>query len=187
MGSTAFVAGAGGRRAPFRPDIPRVWDEAALAEWATPLVYRRTAAHFGLSVDSPELQSWYRVFLYPGVAHCGGDDGLAPGDKDTGPLFNALVDWVERGVPPGQIVATRYAGATRAPTPRALRVEGAAVGTRPVCPYPQTALYKGSGDTNDGANFECGGNLELGLAADPLAKHKFENRTGIVGPPYGKR
>jgi len=149
--------------------------------------YRRTAAYFGLSVDSPELQSWYRVFLYPGVAHCGGGDGPAPGDKDTGPLFNALVDWVERGVPPGPIVATRYAGATRAPTPRALQVEGAAVGTRPVCPYPQTALYKGSRDTNDGDNFKCGGNLEVGLASEPLAKHKFENGTGIVGPPYGKR
>jgi hypothetical protein len=148
--------------------------------------YRRTAAQFGVAVDSPDLQSWYRVFLYPGVAHCGGGDGPAPGNPLVGPLFEALVKWVEEAVSPVQILATTYQGATRNQTSR-MPSPGPVVGTRPVCPYPQTALYNGNGDVNDARSFVCGGNLELGLSNEPLAKHKFENGTGIVGPPYGKR
>ena len=61
-------------------------------------------------------------------------------------LFRALVNWVENGVAPEQIIAsTTVGGVTR---------------TRPLCPYPQTAIYNGSGSTDDAANFHCGGNLE---------------------------
>jgi hypothetical protein len=50
--------------------------------------------------------------------------------------------WVEDGVAPEKIVATRFAG-------------GAVVRQRPVCPYPAQATYDGAGDVNDAANFSC--------------------------------
>jgi feruloyl esterase len=52
----------------------------------------------------------------------------------------ALERWVEDGVPPGPIIATRVAGPAR---------------SRPLCPYPQIAAYKGHGSTDDAINFEC--------------------------------
>ena len=149
--------------------------------------YRRTAAALGTRVDSADLQSWYRLFLYPGVAHCGGGDGPWPGQPHYGPLFDALVEWVERGVAPTEILATKYAGASRAPGPPPTGAGLAVVGTRWVCPYPQTAVYQGSGSISDAANFTCGGNLETPDVIEPLAKHKFENGTGIVRRPYRRQ
>jgi feruloyl esterase len=147
--------------------------------------FRRTAQYLGKSVSDPELQSWYRVFLYPGIAHCGGGDGPFPGHSDTGPLFDALVSWVEKGVAPEQIRATKYADASRTPRPPGTGTSVAVVATRPVCPYPRTAVYKGSGSTDDAANFSCGGNLEVPGVIDQLAKFKFENGTGVIPRPYG--
>jgi feruloyl esterase len=61
-------------------------------------------------------------------------------------LTLALERWVEQGVAPDQVIATKRQGANpQAPTPR----------TRPLCPYPQVARYKGSGSTDDAANFNC--------------------------------
>jgi feruloyl esterase len=61
-------------------------------------------------------------------------------------MYLALEQWVEKGAPPSTVIATKQAG------------EGAAAVkmTRPLCAYPQVAKYKGSGDTNDAANFVCG-------------------------------
>ena len=74
---------------------------------------------------------------------------------------------VETGVAPDRILAQNTAG-------------GAVTRTRPLCPYPQTAIYNGSGDINDAANFHCGGNLEEPrvVCADVLAKYKHE----VKGP-----
>ncbi len=72
------------------------------------------------------------------------------------------MDWVENGVAPEQILAqSTSGGVTR---------------TRPLCLYPQTAIYKGAGSTDDAANFRCGGNLEKRsvVCADVLTKYKQE-------------
>ncbi len=117
--------------------------------------YRQMASRYGKH-DEPDferLQSFYRLFRAPGVGHCGGGAGPQPQN-----LFGALVSWVENGVAPASILASN---ATR---------------TRPLCPYPQTAIYNGSGSTNDAANFHCDGNLEERhvVCADVLAKYKHE-------------
>ena len=71
-------------------------------------------------------------------------------------LFGALVNWVENGVAPEQVLAqTTVSGVTR---------------TRPLCPYPQTAIYNGAGSTDDASNFRCGGNLEKRPGRSP-ARH----------------
>ena len=84
-----------------------------------------------------DVQTFYRLFMAPGMAHCGG--GAGPNTFD---MQAALEQWVERGVAPERIVATRG-------------VNGVIDRLRPLCPYPQVAVYKGEGDTNDAANFEC--------------------------------
>ena len=80
---------------------------------------------------------FFRLFMVPGMYHCGG--GVGPDRFDA---FQALTDWVERGTAPDQIRAARVAG----------RKE---VRTRPLCPYPQSAVYKGSGSIDDAQNFSC--------------------------------
>ena len=117
--------------------------------------YRQMASRHGRG-DKPDferVQDFYRLFRAPGVAHCGGGTGPQPQD-----LFGALVNWAENGVAPDQILAS---GGGR---------------TRPLCPYPQTAIYNGSGSTDEAANFSCDGNLEERhvVCADVLAKYKHE-------------
>jgi hypothetical protein len=78
-----------------------------------------------------------RLFMLPGMAHCGG--GLGPDQYDA---VTAVVDWVEKGVAPDSLIASKIVG-------------GAVTRSRPLCPYPQVARYKGQGSTDDAANFEC--------------------------------
>jgi feruloyl esterase len=85
---------------------------------------------------------WMRLFLMPGVGHCGG--GVGPDQAD---FLGALERWREQGVAPGQIIATRPAGRGGSATPM----------SRPLCPHPQVARYTGSGSTDEAKNFTCVG------------------------------
>jgi hypothetical protein len=112
----------------------------------------------GNDIDFRHVQKFYRLFRGPGVAHCAGGVGPQPQG-----LFNALVDWVENGNAPDSILAQNTTG-------------GVVTRTRPLCPYPKTAIYNGSGDPNDASNFHCGGNLETTrtVCNDVLVKYKHE-------------
>ena len=79
-----------------------------------------------------------RLFLAPGVAHCAGGAGPAP----TG-VLDALLQWVEDSKAPDTLTAIR-----RDQT-------GAVTRSRPLCQYPLVAKYKGTGSTDDAANFAC--------------------------------
>jgi feruloyl esterase len=78
-----------------------------------------------------------RLFMVPGMAHCGGGDGTSTFD-----MVAAVDTWVETKAAPATIPASRV-------------VDGRAVRTRPLCAYPAVATYKGSGSTDDAANFVC--------------------------------
>jgi feruloyl esterase len=82
----------------------------------------------------PASKDAVRLFLLPGVLHCGG--GAGPDRFDS---LTAMESWVEKGMPPASMLATK----ANSPI------------SRPLCPYPQLAHYKGSGDTNDAANYSC--------------------------------
>jgi feruloyl esterase len=82
---------------------------------------------------------WMRLFLMPGVGHCGG--GVGPDQAD---FLGALEKWRESGAAPAQIIATRNPGRG-----------GQTEMTRPLCPFPQIAKYNGSGSTDDARNFTC--------------------------------
>jgi feruloyl esterase len=88
-----------------------------------------------------ETLDFFRLFMAPGMSHCGGGPG--PNSFDA---VSPLVDWVEHGVAPAAIVATKYVNDAPA--------QGVAM-TRPLCPYPQVARYRGFGNTNDAGSFVC--------------------------------
>lgn len=82
----------------------------------------------------PAAKDDVRLFLAPGVLHCGG--GAGPDKFDA---LTAMEQWVEHGKAPASMVATKV----NSPL------------SRPLCPYPQLPRYKGTGDSNDAANFTC--------------------------------
>ena len=100
------------------------------------------------------MQQYHRLFMLPATGHCGGSTGpnsvgggmpeppKAYRDADHHAV-SAVIKWVEQGVAPEKIVATKFDGA------------GNLTLSRPVCPYPAEAVYNGSGDINVAANFSC--------------------------------
>jgi feruloyl esterase len=91
------------------------------------------AAAGGVSKADNEI----RLFLAPGMGHCNGGDGPNVFDK-----IDALNQWVEHGNAPATMIATHSTG-------------GKPDRTRPLCPYPQAAVYKGSGSIDDAVSFVC--------------------------------
>jgi hypothetical protein len=126
------------------------WSDAAISAVNSITYFQSVQRKLG----EKQTDGFVRLFMAPGVQHCSGGPGPdsfgqgagAPGDASQN-INKALERWVEEGVAPAQIVATKYrtgnlagSGATR---------------TRPLCPYPQVANYKGSGSIDDAANFAC--------------------------------
>ena len=93
---------------------------------------------------------WMRLFLMPGVGHCGG--GVGPDQAD---FLGAMERWKEQGVAPGQITATRQAGRGGSPPSPAGSGGPGTPMSRPLCPHPQVARYSGSGSTDEAKNFSC--------------------------------
>jgi len=83
------------------------------------------------------LSSWSRLFLVPGMGHCGGGARTL----DQFDLLSAIVGWVESDRAPERVIATS------ASTPGE---------SRPLCPYPAYARYSGSSDPRDASNYSCG-------------------------------
>jgi hypothetical protein len=122
--------------------------------------YRQMARRYGgpKDADFRAVQQFYRLFRAPGVGHCAGGAGPQPQN-----LFGLLVDWVENGVAPASVPAQNTSG-------------GVVTRTRPLCPYPQTAVYDGVGDPDQASSFSCTGNLETRqLVCDSvLVKYQHE-------------
>jgi len=85
-------------------------------------------------------QTYARLFMVPGMYHCSGGPG-----PNTFDALTPLLNWVENGIPPETILATKFV----ADTPPAVQM------TRPLCVYPKVAKYNGSGSTSIAANFTC--------------------------------
>jgi serine/threonine protein kinase len=135
------------------------WSDAGMSPFATIKYYDSVAA--AMSADQP--QNFVRLYLAPGMRHCYGGPGpnsfgqidlTSLGAKSSptnlDPQYNisiALEQWVEKGVAPGPVIATKYIDDSDP-------AQGIKM-TRPLCPYPQVSTYKGSGDTNSASNFVC--------------------------------
>jgi feruloyl esterase len=106
------------------------WGDTTITPENTVLYYESVLAKMGKNQDD-----FTRLFLVPGMAHCGGGPGLNTFDS-----IGALEQWREKGTTPTQV--TGFNATT--------------LMTRPVCAYPQAAKYKGSGNVRDAANWSCG-------------------------------
>jgi feruloyl esterase len=104
--------------------------------WFSPLdtlgYYKSLAATNG---GADKVAEWSRIFLVPGMRHCGGGPAL-----DQFDMLGAVANWVEKGIAPDSVIATGKAFPGR---------------SRPLCAYPKHAQYSGQGDTNDAQNFMC--------------------------------
>jgi feruloyl esterase len=110
------------------------WSDPQISPGNSTQYYTRVMEALG---GANKVQHAYRLFMAPGMGHCGGGEG--PSSFDT---VSALEQWVEHGKPPDQIVASHS-------------TKGVVDRTRPLCPYPQVAVYKGVGDPDEASSFEC--------------------------------
>jgi len=110
------------------------WTDPQISPGSTVDYYQTVLDKMG---GASKVQQNYRLFMLSGMNHCGGGTGTDQFEKLT-----ELEQWVEKGKAPDSILASHLTA-------------GKVDKTRPLCPYPQTANYKGSGDTNDAANFVC--------------------------------
>ncbi len=134
------------------------WGDAAIPASSSIEYYESVRTFMSRYPDArtpanPPTEDFYRLFLVPGMGHCGGGAGpnsfgnganrSMAGDPERD-IFTALERWVERGEAPIRIIGS----GTAADDPTKPL-------TRPLCPYPQVAQYRGSGDVNDFSNFAC--------------------------------
>jgi hypothetical protein len=126
------------------------WSDAAISPLNAINYYDSVVQKMGKG----ESDAFLRLYMVPGMQHCAG----GPGPDDFGEfgvsrindpqhnIYLALENWVEKGEAPGTVIGSKADGF--GPTANVTM-------TRPLCAYPQVAKYKGSGDTNDAANFVC--------------------------------
>jgi Tannase and feruloyl esterase len=128
------------------------WNDPAISAYNTIDYYNSVVAAMG----AKDTNSFVRLFMVPGMQHCFGGPGpnvfgqggpATPADPQHS-IYSALEQWVEKGTAPERIVATK-SSSDMAPA------QGVKM-TRPLCAFPKVAQYKGSGDSNDEANFVCG-------------------------------
>lgn len=124
------------------------WQDPVANPLDTIAYYERVRAKQGSQRKTDEF---FRLFLVPGMGHCSGGTGATSFGNQNAPapvadaahdLLSALDAWVERGVAPRRLIASRVE-------------DGKTVRTRPLCPYPQRALHAGRGSTDSADSFVC--------------------------------
>jgi len=111
------------------------WSDPQISPAGTTQYYERVVQALG---GRNKVHDSYRLYMAPGMGHCSGGEG-----PNTFDMVTAIERWVEAGTAPNQIPAS----ITR-PSPVLNR-------SRPLCPYPEVAVYKGNGSTDEGGNFAC--------------------------------
>jgi feruloyl esterase len=110
------------------------WSDPNISPLETVDYYEKAVQSMG---GEGKTSNSVRLFLLPGMAHCGGGDGPNTFDR-----MDVITNWVEQGNAPVRIVASHA-------------VSGQVDRTRPLCSYPRVARYSGSGSIDDAANFSC--------------------------------
>jgi feruloyl esterase len=109
------------------------WNDQLISAFNTIDYYESLVKTMGAQATS----EFARLFMAPGMLHCAG--GVGPNSFDA---VAALERWVEAGSPPQQLLASHS-------------VNGVVDRTRPLCPYPQVAVYTGSGSIDEATSFVC--------------------------------
>jgi Tannase and feruloyl esterase len=135
------------------------WSDPAMSPLETVNYYNSVAKQLQMSVTS--LQSYARLFMVPGMHHCGGGPG--PNVFDT---LTPLVSWVEEGAAPNSLLAVHYAN--NDPSKKVTR-------TMPLCAYPSTALFTG-GNVKDGDAWVCSQTPRSGSSTNASYLHEASLR-----------
>ena len=109
------------------------WNDPQISPGSSVDYFNRVAK----SIGTKKMDGFYRLFMVPGMAHCGGGEGASSFD-----MLKALEEWVEQGHAPDRVTAARIR-------------DGKADRTRPLCPFPQVTAYTRSGNTEEAASFVC--------------------------------
>ncbi len=124
------------------------WQDPVVNALDTIAYYEQVRTRQGSQAGTDEF---FRLLLVPGMGHCSGGPGTTQFGNQGGAvpavdadhdLLAALDAWVEKGVAPARVIASRVDG-------------GKTIRTRPLCPYPTRAVYSGAGSTDDAASFTC--------------------------------
>ncbi len=126
------------------------WNDPAIAPANTINYYNGVLRAMGRRT----AEGFVRLYMVPGMQHCFGGPGATSfgqlgATTAKGPehgIYDALEQWVEKGAAPAAIVATKYVDDNPDKGPKM---------TRPLCPFPQIAVYAGAGDPNDAGSFQC--------------------------------
>jgi feruloyl esterase len=110
------------------------WSDPQIAPGNSVQYYKRVLEALG---GAERILGSYRLFMAPGMAHCGGGEG-----PNTFDMISALEQWVEHSKAPDQVIASHS-------------TSGNVDRTRPLCPYPQVATYRGPGSTDEATSFVC--------------------------------
>ena len=124
------------------------WADPVVNPYDTIAYYNKVLAAQG---SQAETDKFFRLYMVPGMGHCSGGPGPANFGNQGGQspivdashdILSALDAWVMLGTVPDSIIASKVTA-------------GATVRTRPICSFPKKETYKGSGSTDDAANFTC--------------------------------
>jgi Tannase and feruloyl esterase len=110
------------------------WSDPQISPASSPQYYSRVLERLG---GERAVSGAYRLFMVPGMGHCSGGEG-----PNTFDMMATLEQWVEQGKAPDRIVASHATGG---------RVDR----TRPLCPFPQVAVFAGAGSTDEASSFVC--------------------------------
>jgi len=112
--------------------------DAIVTPWKSIEYYKEVEQRFG---GREKTQDFFRLFMIPGMDHCGFGNELGITGDSIDPL-TALEKWVEEGQAPDSLLMNKYAP------------DGSVMWTRPVYPYPLRTVYKGEGDLNSASSYE---------------------------------
>jgi feruloyl esterase len=118
------------------------WNDQLISAQNSIDYYESVLAYFGREHKNraktlADVQNFYRLYMAPGMAHCSGGTGPNTFDMQT-----LMEQWLEQSKAPDEIVATHA-------------INGVVDRSRPLCPYPKVAVYRGKGDTNEASSFVC--------------------------------
>jgi feruloyl esterase len=126
------------------------WNDPAISALNSISYYDGVVSALGQNTTD----SFMRLYIVPGMQHCGdgpgadsfGQPGARPAPDPQHNVQLVLEQWVEKNTAPSSLVASKYSGEYPSLDRKM---------SRPLCPYPQSAKYKGAGDTNEATNFAC--------------------------------
>ena len=126
------------------------WSDAVISPLNSINYYESVIQQMG----KPDADSFLRLYMVPGMQHCAGgpgpdvfgENGFSISNDPQHDIYVALEQWVEKGTAPFRVIASKLEDGGADPKVKL---------SRPLCPYPQQAQYKGSGDPNDASNFTC--------------------------------